>query len=91
MLPSNAGHIWARGQRASFGSLFFRPLLRFPYLYVLRGGFRDGLPGLQVCMLAACFNTLIRQGRLWERQHGEERRPSSDDTNLSSSTDRQAA
>ena len=87
----SAKHIWANGKRASFSSLFVRPLFRFVQLYVLRGGFRDGLAGLQVCMLTAFFNTFIRQGRLWEMQHGEDSRHRSDETSTLPSADRRAA
>jgi glycosyltransferase involved in cell wall biosynthesis len=55
-----------RGRRATFGSLLVRPMLRFVQMYLLRGGFLDGLPGLQVCMLTAFFNTFMKQARLWE-------------------------
>lgn len=55
-----------KGRRASFISLFFRPVFRFLHLYLIRGGILDGLPGLQVCMLTAFFNTFVKQARLWE-------------------------
>ena len=55
-----------QGKRATFRSLFFRPMLRFVSLYFLRGGFLDGLPGLQACMLTAYYNTFLKQGKLWE-------------------------
>lgn len=55
-----------KGRRASFVSLFFRPVFRFLHLYLVRGGILDGLPGLQVCMLTAFFNTFVKQARLWE-------------------------
>ena len=58
---------------------------------MLRGGVRDGLAGLQVCMLTAFFNTFIRQGRLWEMQHGEELRHESFETSTLPSVDRKAA
>jgi glycosyltransferase involved in cell wall biosynthesis len=60
---------WAKGTRASWSSLLIRPMLRFFHLYVIRLGFFDGLPGLQVCMLTAFFNTFMKQGRLWEMEH----------------------
>ena len=63
---------WNKGRRAGFWSLLFRPMLRFVQLYVLRLGFLDGLAGLQVCMLTAYFNTFVRQGRLWEMEHGQQ-------------------
>jgi glycosyltransferase involved in cell wall biosynthesis len=55
-----------RGRRATFASLLIRPMLRFVSLYFLRGGFLDGLPGLQACMLTAYYNTFVKQGKLWE-------------------------
>lgn len=64
----SAEHAWEEGKRASFSSLFFRPLFRFLQLYLLRLGFLDGLAGLQVCMFTAFFNTFARQARLWEME-----------------------
>ena len=58
-----------RGKRAGVGGLLFRPMLRFLQLYLLKLGFLDGMPGLQVCMLTAFYNTFVKQGRLWEMEH----------------------
>jgi glycosyltransferase involved in cell wall biosynthesis len=58
-----------RGQKASWYSLAVRPALRFLHIYALRGGFLDGLPGLQICVLTAFFNTFMKQARLWEMEH----------------------
>lgn len=60
---------WDRGKRAGFVGLFVRPMLRFFQLYILKLGFVDGLPGLQICMLTAFYNTFVKQGRLWEMEH----------------------
>lgn len=60
---------WEAGKRVSYTGLLLRPMLRFVYLYFLRLGALDGLPGLQVCMLTAYFNTFVKQARLWEREH----------------------
>ncbi|MGD9127227.1 MAG: glycosyltransferase family 2 protein, partial [Planctomycetia bacterium] len=62
-----------KGRRATFSSLFFRPLFRFLHLYLIRGGILDGLPGLQVCMLTAFFNTFVKQARLWEHNQNDKR------------------
>ena len=35
------------------------------------GGFLDGAVGLQLCMLQSFFVTLVKQGRLWEMEHGQ--------------------
>jgi glycosyltransferase involved in cell wall biosynthesis len=68
----SAKESWKAGARASFWGMLGRPMLRFLQLYVLRLGFLDGLAGLQVCMLTAYFNTFVRQGRLWELEHGQQ-------------------
>ena len=60
---------WERGRQATFFGLLVRPMLRFFHLYFLRLGCLDGLPGLQVCMLLAFYNTFIKQGRVWEMEH----------------------
>jgi hypothetical protein len=36
-----------------------RPLIRFLYAYVVRGGFRDGRPGLIFCGLLSFYDFLI--------------------------------
>jgi glycosyltransferase involved in cell wall biosynthesis len=64
-----ADELWRQGRRAGFVGLLLRPWLRFLQLYLLKGGFLDGLAGLQVCMLTAFFNTFVKQARLWELQH----------------------
>ncbi len=70
---------WDRGKRAGGSSMLFRPFLRFFHLYVLKLGFLDGAAGLQVCMLTAFFNTFIKQGRLWEKEHAiSQRDPEAD-------------
>lgn len=57
-----------RGRRAGFWGMFLRPPLRFFQLYVVRGGFLDGLAGLQMAMLVA-FAGFLKQARLWELDH----------------------
>jgi glycosyltransferase involved in cell wall biosynthesis len=58
--------LWDRGKRATPFRLLVRPFLRFLYLYILRGGFLDGVAGIQVCMLTAFFYSFSKQARLWE-------------------------
>lgn len=60
---------WEAGKRTGYLQLAITPFLRFFQLYFLRLGFLDGLPGLQLCMLTAFFNTFVKQGRLWELEH----------------------
>lgn len=66
-----AGILHTNGKRANAYSLTFRPLLRFIHLYLVRGGFRDGLLGLQMCVLTAFFNTFVKQARLWEMENAK--------------------
>ncbi|MCC7084785.1 MAG: glycosyltransferase family 2 protein [Pirellulales bacterium] len=57
-----------RGRQAGFWSMFLRPPIRFFQLYILRRGFLDGLPGLQMSMLVA-FTGFLKQARLWALDH----------------------
>ncbi len=58
----------AAGKRASFGRLAFSPLVRFIKFYLLRQGFRDGLPGL-IHIAIGCFNSFTKYAKMLERQH----------------------
>lgn len=53
------------GQRVSVWKMFLRGPLRFLQLYLLRGGFLDGVPGLHICAYTA-FYTFMKQARHWE-------------------------
>jgi len=64
-----AQDMWDAGKRTSFLAMLSRPFLRFLQLYILRRGFLDGLPGLQICMLQSFFVTFVKQARLWEMEH----------------------
>lgn len=57
----------AAGKRASFGRLFFSPLIRFIKFYLVRQGFRDGLPGL-VHIAIGCFNSFMKYAKMLEKQ-----------------------
>ncbi len=57
---------YQRGKRPSYLFTLCHAPLRFLQLYILRGGFRDGFPGLVVCMTVA-FYTFMKDARLWER------------------------
>ncbi len=53
---------------AGFWKLLTRAPLHFLQLYVLRLGFLDGIPGLQVCAFTA-FYSFLKQVKLWETSH----------------------
>jgi len=64
----------AAGRRARLRDLVTRPPARFLRAYVLRGGFRDGVPGL-VIAVATAFHVFLKYAKLWERQHVTRREP----------------
>ena len=55
------------GRPVSAARLIFSPLVRFVKFYLLRGGFRDGVPGL-VHIAIGCFNSFIKYAKIRERQ-----------------------
>ena len=57
----------AAGKRATFGRLALSPLIRFIKFYIVRQGFRDGLPGL-IHISIGCFNSFIKYSKMLERQ-----------------------
>jgi glycosyltransferase involved in cell wall biosynthesis len=56
-----------RGKRASFGRLLLHPIGRFLRMYILHGGILDGMQGLVICTMAACY-VALQDVRLWEIQ-----------------------
>ena len=54
----------------SAARLVASPFVRFVKFYFLRGGFRDGLPGL-VHIVIGCFNSFIKYAKMIERQRGK--------------------
>ncbi len=57
----------AAGKRTSFGRLIFSPLIRFIKFYLIRQGFRDGLPGL-IHIAIGCFNSFLKYAKMLEKQ-----------------------
>jgi len=55
-----------RGQRTNVLSLVLRPPARFISMYLLRGGWLDGGPGIVLSSLAAA-SVLGKYARLWEK------------------------
>ena len=58
------------GKEVHAAKLVLSPLVRFIKFYVLRGGFRDGVPGL-VHIAIGCFNSFIKYAKIRERQTRE--------------------
>lgn len=67
-----AQNLFQQGKRASCAKLLFNPLMRFIKFYLLRQGFRDGLPGL-VHVSIGCMNTFMKYAKLAELQRGRRR------------------
>jgi len=60
----------AAGKRASFGRIALSPVVRFIKFYVVRQGFRDGLPGL-IHIAIGCFNSMMKYSKMLERQNAD--------------------
>ncbi|MBU0498987.1 MAG: glycosyltransferase family 2 protein [Gammaproteobacteria bacterium] len=55
--------LFEKGKRAGLDKLLLSPLLRFLKMYLLRMGFRDGVPGL-VHIASGCFNSHMKYAKL---------------------------
>ena len=58
---------------AAWYHLLINPVWTFVKVYVLRGGFRDGVPGLVVSGFSAA-HVLLKYAKLWERAHATQRK-----------------
>jgi glycosyltransferase involved in cell wall biosynthesis len=63
----------AEGRTTNSVELFFHPRFAFIRNYLLRGGIKDGAPGLLVSKLNAYY-VFLKLAKLWELQHGPGRR-----------------
>ncbi len=48
--------------------VLLRPIIRFVTAYIIRGGFRDGIPGLIIAVISS-FYVLLKYFKLWELQN----------------------
>ena len=64
-----AGYLWDAGVKITAGNsihfLLLKPFSRFLRRYLLKGGCRDGFPGL-FCAIFDALNFVIRYFKLWE-------------------------
>jgi len=56
------------GRRARIRDMLLRPPARFLRAYVLKGGFRDGVPGLTIAAVSS-FHVFLKFAKLWELEH----------------------
>jgi glycosyltransferase involved in cell wall biosynthesis len=59
-----AQDLFDSGKHARLSDLTLRPLIRFIKMYLLRGGYREGLHGAVLCGLAA-FSVFTKYAKLW--------------------------
>jgi len=64
-----ASELVQSGARIGPALLVLRPLGRFVTMYILRGGFLDGMPGLLLAGLYAYY-VFIRSAKVWEKTRG---------------------
>lgn len=58
--------LYRRGKKVSTAKMLISPLTRFIKFYLVRQGFRDGVPGL-VHIAIGCMNSFIKYAKLRER------------------------
>jgi len=64
-----AEDLHAAGRRFSLADLLVRPPFQFVKMYLLRGGFLDGLPGFLLSVLSSVY-TFAKYAKLWEIEQG---------------------
>ncbi|MDP6978300.1 MAG: glycosyltransferase family 2 protein [Myxococcota bacterium] len=62
-----AAALQAEGKRFAYSDLVLRPPARFLRAYLLKQGYRDGLPGFIVAV-ATAFHVFLKYAKLWERE-----------------------
>lgn len=68
-----AERLAASPRRVGVLQLVGNPLARFVKMYLLRGGFLDGLPGL-IHVLVGCYNSMVKYAKVIELRSGRARR-----------------
>lgn len=66
-----AAELESRGQRFSILKLLFKPFGKFVECYIMKAGFRDGVPGLIIAMGAA-YSLFLKFAKMWEKEHVRE-------------------
>jgi hypothetical protein len=59
------------GRRVRISDLVLRPSARFLRAYLLKSGWRDGVPGL-IIAVATGFHVFLKYAKLWELRHQDE-------------------
>lgn len=64
----------AASSRFSLSSMLFRPTFRFLKSYILKAGFRDGMPGFIIAVTSA-FTVFARYVKFWEKKFPADSKP----------------
>ena len=56
--------LFEQGKKFSLVKMLFSPVIRFIKFYLIRSGWRDGMPGL-IHISIGCFNTYMKNAKLW--------------------------
>lgn len=67
-----AQQMWAQGKRFSYLKLCFKPLGKFVETYIVKQGFRDGLPGF-IIAVGAAYSLFLKFAKLWELERGNKK------------------
>jgi glycosyltransferase involved in cell wall biosynthesis len=73
----SAGDLFESGEKFSLFKLLFHPPFRLVKEYLLKSGFRDGLPGL-IIIISTMFYVFIKYAKLWELTRPTTLTPSSE-------------
>jgi glycosyltransferase involved in cell wall biosynthesis len=63
-----AGYLHGKGRRARGVDLFALPIAAFVRAYLLKQGFRDGVPGLIIAMQTA-YSVFLKYAKIWEQDN----------------------
>lgn len=63
-----AEYLHRKGKRVRAIELFTLPIAAFIRTYVIKQGFRDGVPGLIIAMFTA-YSVLLKYAKVWEMKH----------------------
>ena len=69
-----AAHMQDSGRKVGWLDLVSRPPVTFVRNYIVRGGYKDGLPGLMVSVLNTYY-VFLKFAKLWEKQHTKSDEP----------------
>jgi hypothetical protein len=72
-----AADLFQSGEKFSLLKLLFHPPFRFVKEFVVKSGFRDGLPGL-IIIVSTMFYVFIKYAKLWELTRSITPSPSSE-------------